>query len=112
KRAEEQAKADERMHQHWKAENGEIVFDGKGTASAPRKIMAILRCWWIGKFRQRVTVEFMCAAPRRCKSGKQTVPANSNPRMVPADCITTRSTRAIRSNSPINQSANGIGFAS
>jgi hypothetical protein len=27
---EEQAKADERMHQHWEGANGEIVFDGKG----------------------------------------------------------------------------------
>jgi hypothetical protein len=26
----EQAKADERMREHWKAQNGEIVFDGKG----------------------------------------------------------------------------------
>src|SRR4051812_20820475 len=25
-----QAEADENMRQHWKAENGEIVFDGKG----------------------------------------------------------------------------------
>ncbi|HSU57525.1 MAG TPA: DUF1080 domain-containing protein [Candidatus Dormibacteraeota bacterium] len=29
-RAKEQAKADERMRDHWKAQNGEIVFDGKG----------------------------------------------------------------------------------
>ena len=37
KRAEEQAKADERMHQHWKAENGEIVFDGKGESLCTAK---------------------------------------------------------------------------
>src|SRR6266850_354420 len=30
--AGEQAKADEGMRQHWKAENGEIVFDGKGAS--------------------------------------------------------------------------------
>ena len=30
--AREQAKADEGMRQHWKAENGEIVFDGKGAS--------------------------------------------------------------------------------
>jgi hypothetical protein len=29
-RAQEQAKADQRMREHWKAENGEIIFDGKG----------------------------------------------------------------------------------
>jgi hypothetical protein len=29
-RATEQAKADQRMRDHWKAENGVIVFDGKG----------------------------------------------------------------------------------
>lgn len=29
-RGAEQAKADQRMREHWKAENGEIVFDGKG----------------------------------------------------------------------------------
>lgn len=30
KRAEAQSKADQRMREHWKAENGEIVFDSKG----------------------------------------------------------------------------------
>ncbi len=30
KRAEEQARADQRMTEHWRAEKGEIVFDGKG----------------------------------------------------------------------------------
>jgi hypothetical protein len=30
KLAEEQAKADQRMRDHWRAENGEIVYDGKG----------------------------------------------------------------------------------
>jgi hypothetical protein len=30
KRAEEQAKADQRMTEHWKVENGELVFNGKG----------------------------------------------------------------------------------
>src|SRR5215831_18069412 len=32
-----QAKADERMREHWKAENGEIVFDGKGDSLCTKK---------------------------------------------------------------------------
>ena len=35
--AKEQAKADERMREHWKAEKGEIVFDGKGDSLATKK---------------------------------------------------------------------------
>ena len=35
--AEEQAKADERMRAHWRAENGEIVFDGKGDSLCTKK---------------------------------------------------------------------------
>jgi len=35
--AKEQAKADERMRAHWKAEKGEIVFDGKGDSLATKK---------------------------------------------------------------------------
>jgi hypothetical protein len=34
---EEQAKADGRMRDHWKAENGEIVFDGKGDSLCTKK---------------------------------------------------------------------------
>src|SRR5437660_9017260 len=37
KLAEEQAKADERMRAHWKAENGQIVFDGKGDSLCTAK---------------------------------------------------------------------------
>jgi len=37
KLAEEQAKADQRMREHWKAQNGEIVFDGKGDSLCARK---------------------------------------------------------------------------
>jgi hypothetical protein len=32
-----QAKADERMREHWKAQNGEIVFDGKGDSLCTKK---------------------------------------------------------------------------
>ena len=35
--SQEQAKADERMRAHWKAENGEIVFDGKGDSLCTKK---------------------------------------------------------------------------
>ena len=35
--AEAQAKADQRMRDHWKAEQGEIVFDGKGDSLATKK---------------------------------------------------------------------------
>lgn len=35
--AKEQAKADQRMHEHWKAENGEIVFDGGGDSLCTKK---------------------------------------------------------------------------
>jgi len=35
--SEAQAKADERMREHWKAENGEIVFDGKGDSLCTKK---------------------------------------------------------------------------
>jgi hypothetical protein len=35
--SEAQAKADERMHEHWKAQNGEIVFDGKGDSLCTKK---------------------------------------------------------------------------
>jgi hypothetical protein len=35
--AEEQAKADKRMNDHWKAEKGEIVFDGKGDSLCTKK---------------------------------------------------------------------------
>ncbi len=35
--AGEQAKADERMRAHWKAENGEIVFDGGGDSLCTKK---------------------------------------------------------------------------
>src|SRR5262249_37314909 len=37
KLAEEQAKADQRMREHWKVENGEIVFDGKGDSLCTKK---------------------------------------------------------------------------
>ena len=37
KLAEEQAKADQRMVEHWKAENGEIVFNGKGDSLCTKK---------------------------------------------------------------------------
>jgi hypothetical protein len=37
KLAEEQAKADQRMNDHWKAENGEIVFNGKGDSLCTKK---------------------------------------------------------------------------
>jgi|ERR1043166_2400798 hypothetical protein len=37
KLAEEQAKADARMRDHWKAENGEVVFDGKGDSLCTKK---------------------------------------------------------------------------
>jgi hypothetical protein len=33
----EQAKADQRMRDHWRVENGEIVFDGKGDSLCTRK---------------------------------------------------------------------------
>jgi hypothetical protein len=35
--SEAQAKADERMREHWKAINGEIVFDGKGDSLCTKK---------------------------------------------------------------------------
>ncbi|HYV28311.1 MAG TPA: DUF1080 domain-containing protein [Candidatus Eisenbacteria bacterium] len=35
--AETQAKADQRMNEHWKAEKGEIVFDGKGDSLCTKK---------------------------------------------------------------------------
>jgi hypothetical protein len=35
--AEEQAKADARMRDHWKAESGEVVFDGKGDSLCTKK---------------------------------------------------------------------------
>lgn len=34
---EAQAKADQRMREHWRAENGEIVFDGKGDSLCTKK---------------------------------------------------------------------------
>jgi len=37
KLAEEQAKADQLMSEHWKAEQGQIVFDGKGDSLATKK---------------------------------------------------------------------------
>jgi hypothetical protein len=37
KRTAEQIKADERMRKHWKAEQGEIVFDGKGDSLCTSK---------------------------------------------------------------------------
>src|SRR5258706_7233978 len=37
KLAEDQAKADQRMREHWKAEGGQIVFDGKGDSLATKK---------------------------------------------------------------------------
>ena len=35
--AADQVKADERMREHWKAENGELVFDGKGDNLCTKK---------------------------------------------------------------------------
>lgn len=35
--AEAQAKADQHMRDHWKAQNGEIVFDGKGASLCTKK---------------------------------------------------------------------------
>src|SRR4029077_18677532 len=35
--AEAQAKADQHMNDHWKAENSEIVFDGKGASLCTKK---------------------------------------------------------------------------
>jgi hypothetical protein len=37
KLTEELAKADEQMREHWRAENGEIVFDGKGASLCTKK---------------------------------------------------------------------------
>lgn len=37
KLAEEQAKADQRMREHWRVEKGEIVFDGKGDSLCTKK---------------------------------------------------------------------------
>jgi len=68
----------------------------RGTIFARRKITAISKCWWIGKFRPKATAAFTCAALRRCRSGRRTARDSSRLRMAPAACGTTRRTHVIR----------------
>ena len=90
--AKEQAKADSIMRSHWKVEDGILILMVKvSNIFAPPKIMAILKCWSIGRLIKMVTVVFICEAVPRSKSG-----ILPNGPKVRADCTTIRSIPANR----------------
>src|SRR4051812_13669181 len=57
------------------------------TAFAQKKIMEILKCWWIGKSHQKEIVVSMCADLLKCRYGSRKVPDNSIRQTVQADYI-------------------------
>ena len=76
KLAEEQAKADQQMRDHWKVVDGILTYDGLGQSLCSAKDYDDIELWVDWKITPRVTAAFISAAARRCKSGSNDKPAH------------------------------------
>ena len=103
-----QEEADRNMREHWRVEDGALVFDGKGRSLATAKGLRRLRdVRGLEDQGDGGTAASTCADRPRSRSG---IPPSG--RSAPGACTTTRRTQAAPASAPTTGSRSGIASSS